>query len=177
MELFYKCLLVSSLAIAGCNSGNNNADAADTAAATPVTATETPSGNNVNGPEFVKQGELAIISKTDTIRKIEIQLALTTEQQNDGLMFRKSMTDDQGMLFVFPNEEERSFWMRNTYIPLDIVYINDKMEIISVQKYTTPLSMQGLPSFKPAKYVLEVNAGFCDKYHVGAGDKIGYRAM
>jgi uncharacterized membrane protein (UPF0127 family) len=65
--------------------------------------------------------------------------------------------------------------MKNTYISLDIIYIDDHKEIVSVQKYTTPLSEESLPSFKKAQYVLEVNAGFFDKYHISYGDKVAYQ--
>ncbi len=58
------------------------------------------------------------------------------------------------MLFIFPDMEERAFWMKNTYISPDIIYIDDKLEIVSIQKYATPLSEESLPSFKKAKYVL-----------------------
>ncbi|CAL1519225.1 DUF192 domain-containing protein [Chitinophaga sp. MM2321] len=174
MQLHLKCILIATLYTAGCheNTGNSNNNTAETSSAVDNVQTETTS----NGSAFKKEGTLAFIAKNgaDTLRKIDIQLAKTDQQREDGLMFRKSMTDDQGMLFIFPDLEERSFWMKNTYISLDIIYINDKMEIVSIQKYATPLSEQGLPSFKKAQYVLEVNAGFSDKYHISYGDKIQY---
>lgn len=175
MQLHLKCVLIASLYAAGChqNTGTSNSNAVDTSTvATTEAATET-----ANGTAFKKQATLAFLSKSgaDTLRKIDIQLAQTDEQRTDGLMYRKTMTDDQGMLFIFPDMEERAFWMKNTYISLDIIYIDDNMEIVSVQKYATPLSEQSLPSYKKAKYVLEVNGGFCDKYHIAYGDKIAYQ--
>lgn len=175
MQLHLKCILIASLYAAGChqNNGNSNNSVADTnTTVTTEAATET-----ANGTAFKKQATLAFLSKSgaDTLRKIDIQLAQTDEQRADGLMYRKSMTDEQGMLFIFPDMEERAFWMKNTYISLDIIYIADNMEIVSIQKYATPLSETSLPSFKKAKYVLEVNGGFCDKYHIGYGDKITYQ--
>ncbi|HVI48784.1 MAG TPA: DUF192 domain-containing protein [Chitinophaga sp.] len=177
MQLHLKCLLFTSLYIAGCHENNTSK--------TSVTDTSTSGGTveNVqttatsNGIEFKKEATLAFISKSgaDTTRRIDVQLAQTEQQREDGLMYRKSMSDDQGMLFIFPDFEQRSFWMKNTYISLDIIYIDDKQEIVSIQKYATPLSEQGLPSFKKAQYVLEVNGGFCDKYHIGYGDKIAYK--
>jgi uncharacterized membrane protein (UPF0127 family) len=175
MQLHLKCVLIASLYVAGChqNTGNSNSNAVDSSTvATTEATTET-----ANGSAFKKHGSLAFLSKSgaDTLRKIDIQLAQTDEQRADGLMYRKTMTDDQGMLFIFPDMEERAFWMKNTYISLDIIYIDDNMEIVSVQKYATPLSEQSLPSYKKAKYVLEVNGGFCDKYHIAYGDKIAYQ--
>jgi uncharacterized membrane protein (UPF0127 family) len=153
------------LYIAGCH---NNQAGRNIVATTIVTD---------DGPKFTKEGELYFLSKinNDTLRKIDIELATTNQERAQGLMDRKSMTDDQGMLFIFPAAEEQSFWMKNTYISLDIIYADDHKEIVSVQKYTTPLSEESLPSFKKAQYVLEVNAGFCDKYHIAYGDKITYQ--
>ncbi|GAA0559548.1 DUF192 domain-containing protein [Chitinophaga japonensis] len=132
-----------------------------------------------NGPQFKKEGELYFISKTsqDTIRKINIELAESDDERAQGLMNRKSMTDDQGMLFIFSEAEEQSFWMKNTYISLDIIYVDENKEIVSIQKYATPLSEESLPSFKKAMYVVEVNAGFCDKYHIAYGDRIAFTKM
>jgi uncharacterized membrane protein (UPF0127 family) len=64
--------------------------------------------------------------------------------------------------------------MKNTFIALDIIYINADKEIVSIQKYTQPKSTYSLPSEKPAQFVLEVNAGFCDKYNIRPGDKIEF---
>jgi uncharacterized membrane protein (UPF0127 family) len=126
---------------------------------------------------FTKEGELYFLSKVnnDTLRKIDIELATTNQERAQGLMDRKSMTDEQGMLFIFKTATEQSFWMKNTYISLDIIYIDDQKAVVSVQKNTTPLSEESLPSFKKAQYVLEVNAGFYDKYHIAYGDKISYK--
>ncbi|MFB6454355.1 DUF192 domain-containing protein [Chitinophaga sp. Hz27] len=172
MQLHLKLLLLAGMYTAGCNSSPSQQQAADTTNA-PVSVETVETSN---GSTFKKQGTLAFVSKSgaDTLRKIDIQLAQTDQQREDGLMYRRSMTDEQGMLFIFPDLEERSFWMKNTYISLDIIYIDDKMEIVSVQKYATPLSEQSLPSFKKAQYVLEVNGGFVDKYHIAYGDKIAY---
>ncbi|PSL44933.1 hypothetical protein CLV51_105306 [Chitinophaga niastensis] len=175
MQLHFKCILVASLYVSGChhNADNNSSNTApDTGTVVSNVQTAT-----ANGTAFKKEATLAFLSKSgaDTLRKIDIQLAQTDQQREDGLMYRKSMTDEQGMLFIFNDMEERSFWMKNTYISLDIIYIADNMEIVSIQKYATPLSEQSLPSFKKAKYVLEVNGGFCDKYHIGYGDKIAYK--
>jgi uncharacterized membrane protein (UPF0127 family) len=84
------------------------------------------------------------------------------------------MSDEQGMLFIFSEAAEQSFWMKDTYISLDIIYVDDKKEIVSIQKYTTPQSEESLPSYKKAQYVVEVNAGFCDKYHIAFGDRIAF---
>jgi uncharacterized membrane protein (UPF0127 family) len=79
------------------------------------------------------------------------------------------------MLFIFPTEEPESFYMKNTIIPLDIIFINSKRELVKIYKYTTPYSEQDLPSIKPIRFVVEVNAGFCDTYNIKEGDFIDWR--
>ncbi|WP_246197796.1 DUF192 domain-containing protein [Chitinophaga agrisoli] len=164
------------LYIAGCGNRTGNTSTT-TASDTAASATTAPAVDN--GPQFKKEGELYFIgkAKNDTLRKIDIELAETDDERATGLMNRKSMTDDQGMLFIFSQAEEQSFWMKDTYISLDILYVDDKQEIVSFRKYATPLSEESLSSFKKAMYVVEVNAGFCDKYHVNVGDKIAYTKL
>jgi uncharacterized membrane protein (UPF0127 family) len=130
------------------------------------------------GPQFVKEGVLSIIGVAgDTIRTIDIEIADTESDRTIGLMHRRSMPDTQGMLFIFDEEEPRSFWMRNTLIGLDIIYIRANGEIESIAKYTVPMSERSVPSKGPATYVLEVIEGFCDRYGVKEGDKIAFSKM
>jgi uncharacterized protein len=122
---------------------------------------------------FRKDGSLSIThAKNSTPILLEIEIADDDDERMRGLMDRQNLPDNAGMLFIFPNEELRSFWMKNTYISLDIIYINSQKEIVSIQKYTQPKSTYSIPSEKPAMYVLEVNAGFTDKNGIDPGDKI-----
>ena len=109
------------------------------------------------------------------ITAIDVEFAEDEADRQMGLMFRDKMEEHQGMLFVFENEEVRSFWMKNTVLPLDIIFINAKSEIVTIHKSTTPYSEGSYASTKPAKYVVEVNAGFTDKYKVSVGNKIAWR--
>ncbi len=127
----------------------------------------------VKEPIFRHDGKLSLITSDSSYRtEIDIEIVESQEEIMQGLMYRKSMEETQGMLFDMPVEEPQSFWMKNTYIPLDIVYINGFGEIVSIQANTTPLSTKSLPSDLPAKYVLEVNAGFMKRNGYGEGDKI-----
>jgi uncharacterized membrane protein (UPF0127 family) len=102
-----------------------------------------------------------------------VELAETQEKQALGLMFRDSMPDDQGMLFLFPAEGMRSFWMKNTKIPLDIFYFDQHLRLVNVSENTPPCRSQrcsGYPSTGPAKYVLELNAGKAAELGVQPGD-------
>jgi len=87
------------------------------------------------------------------------------------------MEEKQGMLFVFPADAMQSFWMRNTLISLDMIFINSSKEIVTIQKNTKVLSDQSYPSSAPAKFVLEVNRGFTDKYKIVVGDKINWTVI
>jgi uncharacterized membrane protein (UPF0127 family) len=98
-----------------------------------------------------------------------LEVADTPRKQQLGLMHRKSMPQDRGMLFVFPDEQERNFWMKNTLIPLDIVYLDAGGKVVSV-KPMKPLDETSVPSDGPAKYAVELNQGAAKRAGVAAGD-------
>jgi len=107
-----------------------------------------------------------------------VEIADTSEKQALGLMFRDNLPDDHGMLFIFLDEAPRSFWMKNTRIPLDIMYFNSEFELVSVAENTRPCRVQrcpGYPSTGPAKYVLELNAGKSSELGLEPGDKLVLR--
>lgn len=89
-----------------------------------------------------------------------------------GLMYRKQMDSNHGMLFVFPDEDLRSFWMRNTYLPLDIIFISATRKVVSVSENATPLTDTARPSEGPAKYVVEVNAGLAKTWGITKGSTL-----
>ncbi len=122
---------------------------------------------------FVKNGELMFFDSTNTmLAKIDIEISDNEYKQQLGLMYRDTMDEYQGMLFIFPLETYRSFWMRNTILSLDIIFINSQKEIVNIHKNTTPYSESSYPSTAPAIYVVEVNAGFTDKHGIKQGDRI-----
>lgn len=126
--------------------------------------------------EFQKEGELTFNdAKNNFISKLDVEIADDEQSRETGLMFRDKMEQNQGMLFVFPKEDKQAFWMKNTILPLDIIFVNSKMEIVSIQKNAVPYSEKSLPSIKPALYVVEVNAGYSDKLGIKDGDKIVWR--
>jgi len=124
---------------------------------------------------FKKEGELTIFKISDSTEiKLDIEIADTEFDEQTGLMYRDSMEKNQAMLFVFNDESERHFYMKNTKIPLDIIYLDANKTIVSFQKNTNPLDESALPSNAPAKYVLEVNAGLADTWTLAIGDSINY---
>lgn len=126
--------------------------------------------------EFKKEGVLTIFkSDSDSIKaKFDIEIADDNYERETGLMQRRHMANDQAMLFIFPDEDFRSFYMRNTYIPLDIIYIDKVGEIVSFIYDAKPLDETSLPSNTPAQYVLEINAGLSEQFDLQIDDKIIY---
>jgi uncharacterized membrane protein (UPF0127 family) len=103
------------------------------------------------------------------------EIADTPEKLSKGLMFRQKIKDDYGMLFVFPDEDYRSFWMKNTLIPLDIIYLNQGRQIVDMYLSVPPCKADPCPSYNssfPARYVLELNGGLAKKLKLKIGDKI-----
>jgi uncharacterized protein len=131
---------------------------------------------NTPEPQFKKEGELVLLraDKKDTIKKLDIEIADNDAERTQGLMYRKNMPETQGMLFIFPKPEMHTFWMKNTVMSLDIIYIGADRKIVSIGKYAKPFSEETIPSGKEAQYVLEVNAGFADKYKLAAGDAVDF---
>lgn len=124
---------------------------------------------------FKKEAELSIFKVSDSTEVIlDIEIADTDYETQTGLMYRDSMLKNQGMLFVFEDVTKRYFYMKNTKIPLDIIYIDANKTIVSFQKNAKPFDESSLPSKVPAKYVLEVNAGLVDAWGISVGDTISY---
>lgn len=126
--------------------------------------------------KFTKEGELTLVkSSTDTIiTKLDIEIAETSFEIQTGLMYRESMKDNQGMLFVFPNIQERNFYMKNTRFPLDLIFLDHNKTVVSFQENAQPLNENSLPSNALAQFVLEVNAGLAEKWLLEVGDKMDY---
>lgn len=106
--------------------------------------------------------------------KVNAEIADSPEERAAGLMFRKFLDEDSGMLFIFDDEKTRSFWMKNTLIPLDIIFISRDFEIVDI-KYAVPCKEDPCVIYiskNPAKYVLEVNSNFTIKNGIAMGDAI-----
>lgn len=127
--------------------------------------------------EFKKEGELTIFKSTsDTIiTQFDIEIADSDYETQTGLMHRQTMQNNRAMLFVFSDMRNRSFYMKNTYITLDIIYLNNNKLIVSIQENAKPLNETPLPSLFPAQYVLEINGGLSKKLNLKVGDSIAFR--
>lgn len=109
------------------------------------------------------------------IHRYRVEVARTPEQQAQGLMYRKAMARDAGMLFLFPEPRMAAFWMANTYLPLDIIFIATNGRVVNVGE-GVPLSRATVVSTGPASSVLELNRGEAARIGLKAGDKISWAA-
>lgn len=124
-------------------------------------------------PDYV--GTLHFLNEEgETISTLRYAKAETELERNQGLMDVREMPKDAGMVFFFENEEPLSFWMANTPLPLDIMYVNSDSVIVSIYQNTTPFSDKTLPSFEPAKYVIETNAGYSINHDIREGLKVRF---
>jgi uncharacterized protein len=106
---------------------------------------------------------------------INVEYATTPVEQAQGLMFRQSLNQSSGMLFVFQGDDMRTFWMKNTLIPLDMIFIAQNMTIVNIAKDAMPCVQDPChvyDSGRPARYVLEVNGGFADLQNIAPGDTV-----
>jgi uncharacterized protein len=116
---------------------------------------------------------LEIASKSG-VHVFAVELASTPEEQAKGLMFRRQLPEGQGMLFDFHKEQPTSFWMKNTYIPLDMIFIRADGRILRIAENTVPLSETLVPSGGPVRAVLEVIGGTAKKLGIAPGDRVGH---
>lgn len=139
-----------------------------------VSVIEQPAENSK--PSFRKDGELRFLKRksNEEIARINIEVADNEAEKEQGLMYRESMAEDNGMLFLMGTEEIQTFWMKNTIISLDILYVDSERRIISIHENCTPYSLDHIPSLKPALYVVEVNAGYTAKHGIKVGDLISF---
>lgn len=134
--------------------------------------TETPAA--ASAPVFVKEGEVSILRKGEPYQKIDVEIAENEAERNKGLMFRPYLPDSVGMLFIFEQPDTHSFWMKNTSIPLDIIYVGPDKKIVSIAENTRPYSEASIPPKGIVQYVVEVNAGFTKNNNIQSGDAISF---
>jgi len=112
---------------------------------------------------------------TQSTKRFEVEIAKSAEEQARGLMFRTELNDDKGMVFPYPSARPLSFWMKNTVISLDIIFINEDGSIANIARNTEPYSLESVSSINPAIAVLEVRAGLTQELNIKAGDIIRWQ--
>ena len=108
----------------------------------------------------------------EPITSIDVAIADSEQETQLGLMFVNELEEDKGMLFVFNQSSPRSFWMANTPLPLDIIFVNSDFEIVRIHRNTPPFSRESFSSEAPAQYVVEVIGGFTVRHDIQEGMKI-----
>ncbi len=124
---------------------------------------------------FRIDGMLDFVRGGETLLGIHIEIAATDSAQERGMMQRTHFPPNSGMLFPFPREEMRQFWMGNTPLALDLLFISADSQIVDFSTYAKPYSAAPIPSRVPAQYVLEVPAGFVDLQGIVEGDRVSWR--
>ena len=137
------------------------------------------SSGKVVEPPFRHHGTLNFSQAgTDsTLATIDIEIVEDTYYRTMGLMHRRSMDANRGMLFIFDHPDILSFWMKNTYIPLDLVYVNSAYQVVKICENTTPLTEEHYLSERPALYCVEVNAFFCREHGIQEGDLMQFERL
>ena len=113
--------------------------------------------------------EVSIYNKNITFN---VEIAKTIEERRTGLMYRKKLLNNEGMLFIFPREKIIQLWMKNTYIPLDVIFISKNKVIVDIKKNMEKLSETIVKSKVRSRYALEFNAGLINKLDIEIGDKV-----
>ncbi len=168
-------LVVFSLCLSGCS----NKDRLTQVTPKKRVFHRSTSKNGATQPtNFQRDGSLTIISQQPEKKlskiTIEFERADTPEKRAQGLMYRTKMDELQGMLFVFDDIAPRFFYMRNTYLSLDILFLDNDKKIVKIYHDTQPESEELLPSVADARYAFEVCAGFCKRHEVAEGDLLEF---
>ena len=151
--------LFCGLVLVGCSGEETSSEA------------ETSSGAETSSPDESATVTIDASGGQRVEVDVEVEIADDYAERQRGLMERTELAENAGMLFVFDREQQLSFWMRNTLIPLSIAYIDAEERIIDIQDMQ-PLDETSHPSAEPAMYALEVNQGFFDEHGVGVGDEV-----
>jgi len=128
-------------------------------------------------PALAARAEVTIQGQKGKSVKVKVELALTEKQREKGLMFRKKMSENAGMLFVFDTDDVKTFWMKNTLIPLDMIFIDKSLKIVGIVENAEPQTLSPRSVYIPSRYVLEVNGGFSKKQGLAAGDQVYFSGV
>ena len=120
----------------------------------------------------LNKSSLIVSTSKKTCYLLSIWVAHSIKEKARGLMYVRNMPEQSGMLFVYTESDQRSMWMKNTYIPLDIIFIKNSETISSIARDTEPLSLKNIRSIEPVNYVLEINAGMTKKMGIVPNDKV-----
>jgi uncharacterized membrane protein (UPF0127 family) len=128
------------------------------------------------GPSLPR-GRVLLKDARGGVHRVEVEVAATPESRTRGLMWREELPAGQGMLFVFAEEEVQSFWMRNTLIPLDMLFIDSEGRVVGIVERAQPRTLTGRSVGVPGRYVLEVPGGWCQSEGIATGDTVELQGL
>ena len=155
------CVLCAVLPIYGCKRESNP-----------------PGDSHKNSPvySFRKDGELVVLDKNGTEKaRFDIEIAEHEEALQRGLKYRETMADNQGMLFIFDGKQPYGFWMKDTYMPLDMLFIDYEQSIFQIARNSVPFNEEPIEPDGFNKYTLEIKAGMAEKFNIIEGDKVEWK--
>ncbi len=123
------------------------------------------------------RGPVAVIRGPGAAVEVSLEVAATPAERERGLMYRRSLAEGRGMLFVFDADGNQSFWMKNTLIPLDLLFIARDGTVVGIHANATPLSTANIAVGKPSRYVLEVPGGWAARHGISAGARVDFRGV
>jgi uncharacterized membrane protein (UPF0127 family) len=121
------------------------------------------------------QPKVTILTKSGREAAFQVEVADTPAKRTMGLQYRKDLGSDRGMIFLFPSEAPQSFWMKNTPIPLDMIFINRERRIVGIVEQTTPYSLDSRSVGAPSQFVLEINGGLAKRHGIQTGDSVHFQ--
>jgi len=130
------------------------------------------SGNNQDSTP--KEPSVVIHRDGGSKIRVKVQVARTPKEREIGLMYREKLGKGTGMLFIFEKEGIQSFWMKNTLIPLDMIFIGSNLKIAGIVENTEPLTLDPRKVNEKSQFVLEMDGGFCSKYSIKKGMKVSF---
>lgn len=134
----------------------------------PAARADTPVA--VSGPQVVFHG-----THGDVV--VSVEIADDDRERAQGLMNRRELAPDHGMVFIFPSERVQSFWMKNTLIPLDMIFVDRELKIVGIVENAEPLTLTDRSVGVPSMYVIEVNGGFSRENGIAAGGQVGFSGV
>ncbi len=120
-----------------------------------------------------KRGPTVVVHAADSVM-VHVEVVSTPSARAQGLMYRRELSPDAGMLFIFPHDGVQHFWMKNTLISLDMLFIDHERRIVGIVENARPMSTEPMGPDQPSRYVLEVNGGFAAQHHISMGAMVEF---
>jgi len=123
------------------------------------------------------QPKVVILTGSGREVAFRVEIADTPAKREMGLQYRRELASDRGMLFLFPSEARQSFWMKNTPITLDMIFIDRERKIVGIVENSAPFSLEPRSVAAPSQFVLEINGGLARRYGIRTGDRVRFEGL